>query len=575
MLLRILCIVLPCLSFCSVYGQYLLDRDTLKADYRVSGSKLDSVDCFGFNSLYSVPGTMLIGLPEFNTAERFEYNGALLSNSPVLNWNKPMFIALPHLGISYNFGSKGTQQMRAEYHQSFNRTNFLQVVYKKESTNGFLQNSIEKATDFQIAGNFEKKRYFLKLNAAYLNSTRNENGGVSDTIDFKLQDLTLTGTTKLNANSYQKRAAIYIEQRINFADSGSFSNGFLHTMKYDITDREYNESDLLSSIYDSIFHDSLVTRDHFSLASIANGVGYYFNSRSFYADVTGQHKYWSQYNIWTAKDTNEFAVESRLVFRKGNFNVSNEFKLNVKGALGEWRDIVEFKSTKDSMFMCYAKMTVGASLPNAYQRMYSSNNYQWNINNLSVQNFQQLSLKIRLPKLKSLFTDLSVLNVINPWVFNGLMYQPSTTDFSVLSVKSGISLSYKSLRVRPSVLFQTGSNLTKLPQFQGNLRIQFIQRWVKRRLPVSYGVDLSYASVYSTYSYLPVLNQFLPNNAIVNAGGLFKVASFFAIEVEHFRFYTRVDNIDYAWNDKQRKVSVSYPILPMQIRIGITWDFFN
>ena len=227
------------------------------------------------------------------------------------------------------------------------------------------------------------------------------------------------------------------------------------------------------------------------------------------------------------------------------------------------------------MFMCYAKMTVGASLPNAYQRMYSSNNYQWNINNLSVQNFQQLSLKIRLPKLKSLFTDLSVLNVINPWVFNGLMYQPSTTDFSVLSVKSGISLSYKSLRVRPSVLFQTGSNLTKLPQFQGNLRIQFIQRWVKRRLPVSYGVDLSYASVYSTYSYLPVLNQFLPNNAIVNAGGLFKVASFFAIEVEHFRFYTRVDNIDYAWNDKQRKVSVSYPILPMQIRIGITWDFFN
>ncbi len=575
MLLRILCSVIAFLSFCSVYGQTLLGIDTLKADYRVSGSKLDSVDCFGFNPLYSVPGTMLTGLPEYNTAERFEFNGTLLSNSPVLNWNKPMFIALPHLGISYNFGSKGTQQMRAEYHQSFNRTNFLQVVYKKESTNGFLQNSIEKVTDFQIAGNLEKNWYALKLNAAFINSKRNENGGVSDTVDFNVQDLTLTGTNKLNANSFQNRAAVYIEQRLNFVDSGSFSNGILHTLKYDIIDREYNESGALTLIYDSIFHDSLVTRDHFTLASLSNGVGYYFNSGRFYADITGQHKYWSQYNIWTAKDTNEFAVESRLVFCKGIFNVSNEFNLNVKGALGEWRDIVEFKANKDSVFMCYAKMTVGASLPNAYQRMYSSNNYQWNIIDLSVQNFQQLSLKIRLPKLKLLFADLSLLNVINPWIFNGLMYQPSTTGFSVLSVKSGISLSYKSLRVRPSILFQTGSNLTKLPQFQGNLRIQFIQRWVKRRLPVSYGVDLSYASVYSTYSYLPVLNQFLPNNAIVNAGGLFKVASFFAIEVEHFRFYTRVDNIDYAWNDKQRKVSVSYPVLPLQIRIGITWDFFN
>jgi hypothetical protein len=575
MLLRIFCIGLFCLVFCPVFGQSLLDRDTLKSDYRVSGSKLDSVDCFKFNSLYSVPGTMLTGLPEFNIVEGFDPNGTLLSNSPVLTWNSSMYIALPHLGISYNFGSKGTQQMRAEYHQSFNKTNFLQVVYKNESTNGFLQNSAEKSSDVQIAGNFEKKRYFMKINAAYLNSSRKENGGVSDTINFKVQDLVLTGTNKLNANSFQKRGVVHLEQRFNFADSGSFSNGLLHVLKYDIVDKEYNETGLLSSIYDSIFHDSLVTRDHFSLASMANGFGYYFNSGSIYADVTGQHRYWSQYNIWRVKDTNEFAIETRVVLRKKNYNVSNEFKLNIKGALGEWRDGVEFKVSKDSSYLFCGKLSIGASLPTAYQRMYSSNNFQWNHVNLSVQNFQHLSIKMRLPKIKSLFTDLSLLNVINPWVFNGLNYQASPSSFSVLSVKSGISLSYKSIRVRPSILFQTGSILTKLPQFQGNLRIQFIQRWVKRRLPVSYGIDLSYASVYSTYSYLPVLNQFLPNNAIINAGGLLKVAGFFAIEVEHFRFYTRIENIDYAWNDRQRKVSVTYPVLPMQIRIGITWDFFN
>jgi hypothetical protein len=60
----------------------------------------------------------------------------------------------------------------------------------------------------------------------------------------------------------------------------------------------------------------------------------------------------------------------------------------------------------------------------------------------------------------------------------------------------------------------------------------------------------------------------------VNAGYLnaqFNVA----LEVKTFRFFVNVANLGSYWNNPQIATVQGYPFPTMQIRLGLTWDFFN
>ncbi len=46
-------------------------------------------------------------------------------------------------------------------------------------------------------------------------------------------------------------------------------------------------------------------------------------------------------------------------------------------------------------------------------------------------------------------------------------------------------------------------------------------------------------------------------------------------EVKGFRFFARAENIGYFWNNRMTQTVRGYPIPPVQIRLGITWDFWN
>jgi Putative porin len=549
--------------------------DTLKADYRTSGTLLDSADCFGFTPIVALPGSLSLQLSEFSYAKRFDPSLPLLNNSAPLIWRKSSFIAMPHLGISYNFGSNATQQMRAEYQQRFNLTNFLQITYKRETSSGFLQNGQAKATNVQVNGAFDRRKYQLFYDASFLSSELGENGGIFDKNEVLVNGLELSSVNKNSAKSFQKRANVLLDQRFSIADSGKNNSGVVHHFEYDIQERQYTETGNLFSAYPQIFHDSTRTRDLYNLGGITNGLGYFLNTKNLYFDVTAQHRYWSQYTVWFKKDTNEFALSSRFSLRLKQLKLSNSFKFNVVGALGEWKNELELAYNKSERFSLTSKLLVGTCLPNPYQRNYTSNHYEWNLANLKLQNYQQILVSAQLPKAKNFFIDFSFLNVGNPYILDSNVYKRTAGVFSVLGINTGFTMAYKALRVRPTVLFQTGSELSKLPQIQGNIRIQMIQKWVKKRLPVSYGIDLSYTSGYSSYTYLPILNQLQANNGNVNAGNLVRLHAFFALEISSFRFFTRIENIDYIWNNRNKEVVVNYPILPRMIRLGITWDFFN
>jgi hypothetical protein len=48
-----------------------------------------------------------------------------------------------------------------------------------------------------------------------------------------------------------------------------------------------------------------------------------------------------------------------------------------------------------------------------------------------------------------------------------------------------------------------------------------------------------------------------------------------ALEVKTFRFFVNVANLGTYWNAAQISTVQGYPFPTMQIRLGLTWDFWN
>jgi hypothetical protein len=50
---------------------------------------------------------------------------------------------------------------------------------------------------------------------------------------------------------------------------------------------------------------------------------------------------------------------------------------------------------------------------------------------------------------------------------------------------------------------------------------------------------------------------------------------FGGFQIDQFRFFVRFENIGYFWNDNSIELLDAYPITGGQLRVGLTWDFFN
>ena len=96
-----------------------------------------------------------------------------------------------------------------------------------------------------------------------------------------------------------------------------------------------------------------------------------------------------------------------------------------------------------------------------------------------------------------------------------------------------------------------------------------------KKLEGIYGVDFSYVSKYRLLNYNYRIDVFTTENQLINFHTMTNLSAFFGFSLGEFRFYTRIENIGYFWNNSDNQIVVGYPIQKNFIRLGITWDFFN
>ena len=56
---------------------------------------------------------------------------------------------------------------------------------------------------------------------------------------------------------------------------------------------------------------------------------------------------------------------------------------------------------------------------------------------------------------------------------------------------------------------------------------------------------------------------------------VFNLGAYTSIEIETFRFFLKVNNIGYLWNDLQWNYVEGIYLPEVAVRVGITWDFWN
>jgi len=92
---------------------------------------------------------------------------------------------------------------------------------------------------------------------------------------------------------------------------------------------------------------------------------------------------------------------------------------------------------------------------------------------------------------------------------------------------------------------------------------------------ISYtGIEMGYLSPFNSIGYLPQLGvlTFAPTGKEVPEQ--FLLHYYAGFQIDEFKFFIRLENIHSFWSNRTLQQMSGYPVTPLQIKLGITWDFF-
>ncbi|PKR80755.1 hypothetical protein CW751_08265 [Brumimicrobium salinarum] len=553
--------------------------DSLEIDYRSGGNTLDQIDDFIGN--YNLrPGGGFGNLHEFNLADHTFLSpaGFAYLTSPIKV--KPKFTGLPYLGFKYAFGSSLTQDLNVEYQQFFKTNTHLHFQYRRRSSNGFLRSGDYKLNDVSLQFFHQKNRYSTHLEAYYGAHELGENDGLASDSLLDVFELNLIPVKRENAKSKIRKLDIKWNNYLRLIGDSIIGSGLKTRHQYSIRGREFYDQAVDMNSVDTFFIDTTgTTRDQYQTAKISNGAGIYFSSPNFSFDASLNHRYWRNQNLGNNRDTNEVFLHSLLNAGIGEqLRLQNEFYFNLIGATGEIKNYATLNYEVLSNLNVNGNLNFENLYPTPYQRFHQANYYQWNISNLEMQQKLQLSGSVRYGDTNYVEARVNWTNINNGRYFIDGTWRQDTLDFvsvGAFHLKGRFNLGQWSFYPKATIRFNA-SNFNYQPLFSTLNRIAFTTKLFKaQKLGVSLGVDLGYHTGYQFMTYNGVLDLYEPTSTGIKTPELFQLNAFMALSIDEFRFFVKGENISYLFQESTHRIDRDYPIMPMLIRLGITWDFFN
>ena len=549
--------------------------DTLKSSFKTRGH-LDSLDVHSRS--FSLP-FVAFGFSEFPD------ENLILTNSqhlfvPIKNDRRIIFTALPHIGFAYSFGQQGTQLLTANYQQAVSKNVLLNANLSQDQFNGFQRNSFNKQLYYKllIRLSFSKIESITKIEHHGL--TANWSNGLTNDSLLSVLPQNLISVNKDNASSRNAVSTYSNDLKYNFSRSSEIKTGTELTLSYSKFKRFYNEEGDLSSSYSLITIDSTQTSDSVYLNRLNSAFGFFLEKGKFNISTHFGAYNWKSQTMGRQLDTTEINVDFELLYSTKNYRFSSQGYFGLYGNFSSFLIDNEFslvfKSSRIRFFNEFGRVP-----PSPFIRDFRGNNLDYTLTSISLQ--QNLKFGIECTYTRSIF-----------WTQFGSEYWQSSNGYFFDSTQwtaqfpgmiNALKLKFTGGVNTKRILSQLGYKFTSLPnefnylpKHYFNLRMAYKFGLFKQgRLKTLIGVDAYYYSSHKRLIYSPVMGAFNLSSLAQqeSSPGYYAIGAFANFNVNQFRFFARIDNLSYMWVSRNIELLDGYFYPSTQLKLGITWDFWN
>lgn len=558
-----------------------IQLDSLKINYKTGGA-LDSVDrislvypnSFSTNSFQNF---------QFLDAQFYLNSelGILLPKQTISS--KLFFTALPHIGFSYVFGSQGTQLLNFNYQQAFKNNFIVNAAIKRNQTIGFYRNSALQNNVYDLKIGKIGKIYTFLFSGLYANESNAWNGGIEN--DSLANDFTpsLIPVRKENALSTSKVSLLNLKNYLKITgDSVNYLRLQL-VNQYSNQQRTYKESDNLSDLYSAIYIDSSSTNDTLQINRFNNSLSVILKNKTISFEGGTNLDFWKYEAFKMRRDTTELGIFEQTAFRWKDYKVRHRGSLNLVGA-GRGFDVSTTVTIPIFRGVLEVNHQLNYTYPELYQRHFFGNNVSYQLSELELQKRQHFKISLKdIKDIKGLIVHYSLVNYQDNYFFDNfqLAWRNDLAISSGIFHQVGIQkpFHFKQIHFLPSYIFNsTKEEFRVIPMHQLNARLMFQGGIFKaKKLKFACGFDFSLHSKFRSSNFLPYLSVFDLNTSANNLYQkiLFNASFFSSFEVETFHFFVRADNLAYIWSNRETTIIQGYTLPNTQVKIGITWDFWN
>jgi hypothetical protein len=571
-----------------IEAQLLAPIDTLKLETRTFGdlqALTQQMDGFGASFFFN-PQQIL---PD--ATDLYQLGCTTFATPQTLL--KPLtFSALPHLGFGYGFGAQGAQRIRVDYEQAFAHRVLFNLRYDRWQRTGFIRADDLRYSQLQLNLYQTGKRHEVLLHFGNASDDRQWAGGLASYTALGSIAMDLLPVVKESSRTQKNAYHTSLDFRYRLFGDSLRSVNLATQHQYQLQKRLYLEEGPLGTFYPQTYFSPDSCADVFDQQLLENRVGLQVQrpGLEWNSQIGLRQRLWS--DALTQYDTLEVNWHNHLQLKRAAHYLAHQNEFNVSGAAQGWHANSTYrwaqKNRKVAVEHRYAN-----EWPLLLQRAYQSNltNYFWS--NPQKQFFQELSaLGAYQNNAKTLSAriKMSLIQYKNAYRFDPLLMLWSTTAAAsagqLATLQTDISYTLPNNKKTPSNgAWALGSKYKYLaqkdaflPKHQAALTLAWQGGVFKdKRLNMRVEGQLTYQSVSKTLVYLPFVESIdwgasqlgTMNAAYLNAQ--FNVA----LEVKTFRFFVNVANLGSYWNAAQLSTVQGYPLPTMQIRLGLTWDFWN
>jgi hypothetical protein len=557
-------------------AQWGVDCDTLKPAFDFYGS-VASIDSLLQNSRSTFSN---FGLKDgiFYEAERLYAPLGSMIHRTQGRAQRPYFTALPFLGFNYAFGTQGSQHIALLYAQSFKHHWLVNAQFLSHRSQGFVRNSAWRNRNVNVDLMHRGLQWRSHVQVEHHQDYRQFSGGILNDSLLDYVALNLVAVRKDSCVSTVGFNQLSWTNDINFLRDSVRFFGLLHRSVLQNYSREYLERDTLLGLYPWVYFDSLLTADRTEHTTIKNAMGVGTNFNKWRLEVLTHADYWRYRMNGIQRDTLELGVNSSLFYRFLNTSASINYKINLLGAF----NASEFRGTLNHRFKdgnsLGATVYLGHQAPDVLQRFYFGNTLQQHLSSINLQRVSMFRLMSSV-RFYGFIVDLSVHGMMtskvyqydgNFWSNSALASEQQLLQLNVLVAKSS-----KGFTIRPEVNYLL-QKLKVLPSLGLGGSLEY-QGYITKSKSLFFFGKLRYRFFkdYRPMTLVPQLSVLDFSGNAVSFYHYHLLNCLIGFKVKTFQFYLSGENLGSFFMSNRQPLLTGIPIPTWQLKLGITWVFWN